>query len=210
MSLGNSNKKIAVLILAAGESTRMGQIKQLLPWGTTTLLGNAIHNANASMACEVFVVLGAKAQKIKEEVAVEGVVFVENQDWRSGMGTSIVCGIRSLTKQQKTYDGALIMLCDQPLINTLYLNALIDTFIHKEKGIVATRYRNSEGVPAIFGQSYFPELMELNKDYGAKDILKQHKDDVFSLGSHGKAMDIDTMDDYNRLIRMDPKEKPKS
>jgi molybdenum cofactor cytidylyltransferase len=118
-------KNIAILILAAGASSRMGRTKQLLPWQDTTLLGSAIRTARDSNAKSVAVVLGANAESIRGRVNVgRGVKtdadFVENTAWETGLGSSIACGTEFLIEKKIVYDGILIMLADQPLIDTEY------------------------------------------------------------------------------------------
>ncbi len=192
------NNPIATLIMAAGASTRMGRIKQLLPWRNTTLLGNAIRNAKAVAQGEVIVVLGSNAVTIQEKIEEEHVVVIKNENWKLGLGASIACGIQAL---QKKNTAVVIMLADQPLVDSNFLNTLIDSFSKTGKGIVATSYGNRTGVPAIFDKAYFTELEKLSGEYGAKDVLKRYKNEVLSFDPKGKARDVDTIDDYNLLIK---------
>ncbi|WP_430966835.1 nucleotidyltransferase family protein [Spongiimicrobium sp. 2-473A-2-J] len=190
--------QIAVLVLAAGASTRMGgALKQLLPWKDTTLLGHAISQAKASKADDVFIVLGAQASKLRSQFGQNGTTLVENEQWASGMGTSIACGVAYLTSHKKDWDGVLVMLCDQPLVDTAYLNTLIDTFT--ANGIVATDYGGRRGVPALFSKTFFQELALLKEDYGAREVLLRHREDVIVLNGVGKTADVDTPEDYKNL-----------
>ncbi len=191
---------IAVLILAAGASSRMGRIKQLLPWKKTTLLGNAIESAQDLENPDIFVVLGAHVDKIKENSVVKNIVCIDHTDWEKGLGSSIAFGIRHIVATRGDYHGILIMLCDQPLIDSIYLNVMVDTLKKNTKGIVATAYGNRVGVPAIFDKKYFPELMELNEDKGAKSIIGKHKYDVSTIRPDGKEIDLDNLEDYKNLI----------
>lgn len=191
---------IAIVILAAGASTRMeGGIKQLLPWRNTTLLGNAIQNGTASTADDVITVLGAHSKMIRDRIKENGFSFIENRNWQSGLGNSIAFGVRHFLDTNNLYDGILIMLADQPLIDVNYLNDMMTAFQDSEKGIVATDYGNRRGVPAIFGTAYFSELCKLNTDYGAKDILKRYNHDVLPIHPDGKEVDVDTVSDYHKL-----------
>jgi molybdenum cofactor cytidylyltransferase len=107
--------KVAILILAAGNSSRMeDKIKQLLPWRQTTLLGHAIHEAKKLKAQAVYVVLGANAEIIKPTISEEDVLILEYKYWKQGIGTSIAFGVQQLVKENK-YDAVLIQLADQPL-----------------------------------------------------------------------------------------------
>ncbi|MGS0528175.1 nucleotidyltransferase family protein [Zobellia nedashkovskayae] len=103
--------RIAILILAAGASTRMGQPKQLLPWKDTTLLGHAIQTVKSTDAIEVVTVLGANAKLIQSQIKEE-VIFIQNTDWQSGLGGSIACGTEWLLQSNIEFDGILITLAD--------------------------------------------------------------------------------------------------
>ncbi|MCG2460357.1 nucleotidyltransferase family protein [Flavobacteriaceae bacterium F89] len=194
-------ENIAILILAAGASMRMGRAKQLLPWGKTTLLEHSIAMAIGTNAEQITVVLGANANTIKLAVPMNGISHIVNPNWESGLGSSLACGMQLLTKWKSTHDGILIMLCDQPLMDTGFLNSLIEQFKGGQKGIVATRYGERAGVPAIFSTRYFSELATLHKDFGAKNLLDQNKSDVLSIDPQGKAIDVDTFEDYQKLAR---------
>lgn len=194
------SNKIAAVLLAAGGSVRMQSTKQSLPWGNTTLLGNAIRSARESLATEIFVVLGANADKIKEQHSDSVIQWIKNEDWKKGMGTSITSAIKHILNNPNSFDAILIMLCDQPLIDSAYLNQIIDTFKNSDKGIIATAYKHRSGVPALFDKKYFSELEKLNKDYGAKDLIFKYSDDVLTIDPKGKELDLDTMEDYNKLV----------
>ena len=117
--------KIATLILAAGESKRMNGVKQLLPWKDSTLLGHAITQSLQTSTNEVYVVLGANMDKILNEVDTRKVNIIINDDWSLGMGTSIAAVIRFFRSNQLDFDGILIRLIDQPLLDVKYYNILI-------------------------------------------------------------------------------------
>ncbi len=199
--MATEETSIAILILAAGASSRMGRPKQLLAWNDTTLLGNAIQNAIASQAKQVVVVVGAKGNVVGAEAVKKGVVSVHNPHWEQGMGSSIVCGLKYLQTQKVQYDGVLILLADQPLIDTPYVNEMIRSFHDQAVGIVATRYEKKAGVPALFGSSYFEKLTLLNQEQGAKSLLKKHREDIFLLDAGIGISDIDTPEDYEGLRR---------
>src|SRR5690606_16911655 len=165
------------MILAAGASSRMQQCKQLLPWGNTTLLGNSITMAKTTKAGYILAVLGANADKITKKTDLAGIDHIINPSWESGLGGSLALGASFLLERGKSFDGILIMLCDQPLIDTVYLNLLISRFKEGKKNIIATQYGNGTGVPAIFRSTYFSDLLGLNKDVGAKKLLAKYNGD---------------------------------
>lgn len=190
---------ISILILAAGASTRMGEkVKQLLPWGTSTLIENAVDTAK-QVADSVFVVLGANKEEIKKAIALD-VETIYNPNWQSGMGSSISIGVQNILKLNLDQKGLLIMLADQPLIDTSYLNELKKEFDQGNFKIVATSYENRLGVPAVFHQSIIPELVNLNEEYGARHIIKKYHTDIKAVFPNGKELDIDTPKNYSQLI----------
>ncbi len=198
MTVEKSN--IAILILAAGASKRMGErVKQLLPWNNTTLLENALTHAKESKAEDVFVVLGANEEFIKKQTQLPDEICIYNANWSSGMGSSIVAGVQHLQSLPKEYDGVLVMLADQPLVDSAYLDEVLTTLGKTRATITATGYENGLGVPAMFDKSHFPELLKLTKDYGARDIINASNIKIMNPG--GKEMDIDTWQDYQELIK---------
>ena len=195
-----SSNNIAILILAAGASSRMGKItKQLLPWENTTLLGKTIRTAKACTADSITLVVGAKATSIRKSVSQENIQIIENTEWKSGLGSSIACGTKFLLKTNPLINAILVVLADQPLIDSLYLNKVITTFNSEGKG-VATAYKNKAGVPALFPKAYFEKLVTLHDDFGAKGIINDIKESFAVLQPGYKTIDIDTKSDYENLI----------
>lgn len=191
---------IAILLLAAGESSRMGEhTKQILPWKGTTLLGNALEQMKSSIAMAKYVVLGAFSEKIMAEVNLDDITIIKNSNWHNGLGSSIAAGLNHFLTKPQDHDAVLIMLADQPLIDTNYLNKMMGNWIKNSSKIVTTQYKNRSGVPAIFGKEYFPELQKLNKDFGAKDIIASHKNLILALNPEGKEVDIDSWESYESL-----------
>ena len=194
-------ENIAVVILAAGESSRMQQAKQLLPWGTSTLLGKAIMEAKQSNSERVYVVLGAKAETIQMQFNSTDVTWVLNKNWKKGMGSSISCAINYLIHLKTDYDGILIMLCDQPLIDADYINKIISTFKRSNKGIVATAYKHSNGVPVLFDKKYLEDLSKLEGNIGAKAIIGANSNSVIAINPNGKEKDLDTLEEYQKALK---------
>ncbi|MBT8305747.1 MAG: nucleotidyltransferase family protein [Maribacter sp.] len=194
-------RNIALVILAAGASSRMQQPKQLLAWGRSTLLGNAINMALDSHADDVYVVLGNKSEMIKEHCSTSNVHWLYNKNWKRGMGSSISCAINHILGSKKRYTGILITLCDQPLIDSEYLNEMIDTLINGDRGIVATAYNNRSGVPVLFHNTYFDKLSKLDNDFGAKKIIAANLQDVFAIDPKGKEKDLDTAEEYQTALK---------
>jgi len=194
-------QNIAVVILAAGESSRMRQAKQLLPWGKSTLLGNAIKEAVQSNSEKVYVVLGAKAETIQMQFNATEATWILNKNWKKGMGSSISCAINYILQSNMNYDGILMMLCDQPLIDADYINKMISTFERSNKGIVATAYKHSEGVPVLFDKKYLEDLSNLEGSIGAKQIIADNSKSVVAINPNGKEKDLDTMEAYKQALK---------
>ena len=195
----------AILILAAGSSSRMKRSKQLLPWNNTTLLGAIIEQSLASNFENVFVVLGANSDEIKSKVNFTAVELIENKNWEKGIGNSISCGVTYIQQNFKTINSVLITLADQPFLTASYFNQLRKTYITSEKRIVATKINNRIGVPAIFNSFYFEELKKLDEDRGAKQLISNFKNDVESVISEIDFTDVDTFKGYNSLLNNNSK-----
>lgn len=194
--------KLAVLLLAAGSSSRMGVPKQLLKWNNTTLLQHTINTVKQIKQDEVALVLGANFENIKSKIDTTELTVIYNENWEKGLGNSIACGINQIIKSVQQIDNVLIMLADQPLIDSNYLNEMIETQLLNPDKIICTSYQNKRlGVPAIFNKIYFKELSELNHDKGAKDLLNKNSDNILFLDGTYVISDIDTMEDYEALYK---------
>jgi molybdenum cofactor cytidylyltransferase len=189
----------SIIILAAGESSRLGKPKQNLLYQGKTLLQHTLTTAVNSGCQPIILVLGANNESIVSLIDETRVKIVYNADWQEGMSSSIRIGITELQKTNYT-DSAIIMLCDQPFVDA----ALIDKIQHQhsqtQKGIIACAYNNTLGVPVLFAQKYFAELLLLKGNEGAKKLLGIYADDISSVDFPKGAVDIDTMEDYESLV----------
>lgn len=202
----DDTRHIAILILAAGNSSRMGErIKQVLPWKNNTLLGNAVEQAVTSIANTIYVVLGAYEEVIKTKVNLEEAVTIQNTNWENGLGNSITAGMEHFSAKSLSYDAVLIMLADQPLIDSNYLNKMMEHWKSNPNKLITTQYKSRSGVPAIFGKEHFERLKSLNKDFGAKDIIASHKDAILALNPEGKEIDIDSWETYQEVCNQQNK-----
>ncbi|MEK6649673.1 MAG: nucleotidyltransferase family protein [Bacteroidota bacterium] len=186
-----------VLLLAAGASARLGRPKQLLPFHGSTLVRYLAEQALASNAHHVRVVVGAHQDIVRDQLSDLIVTVVEHKHWTGGLSTSILAGLATLPS---TADGVILMLGDQPRVTADHLNALIEKQHESGKGLVASRYQNSPGVPALFTRRYFPDLMNLRGDTDAKVVLLLRAEDVALVDLPGGEVDIDTDDDWRRLM----------
>jgi molybdenum cofactor cytidylyltransferase len=149
----------------------------------------------------VIVVVGAnQAVVITPELSNASITIVHNPDWQQGMASSVSAGIKRLIAEHPTVQNVLLMLCDQPFVDTVLLQKLIDIKQANNDHIIASAYQNTVGAPVLFDRKYIPELMTLKGQEGAKKLLNKYKDEVISVPFEQGAIDIDTPEDYKRLL----------
>ena len=201
--IADNNVKVnscAIIILAAGSSSRMGRPKQLLPYNGKSLLEHTVDTANDTDANPVIVVLGANATMLDKEINEKKVHITENTEWGEGMASSVRCGIKTLMQIAPYSDAAIIMVCDQPFVSPALLNELIAAQKNTGKAIVTSQYNNAIGPPALFHKTVFPGLLELKGDAGARKIIEKRKTDVATVSFDKGEIDIDTEADYKALL----------
>ena len=189
-----------IIILAAGSSSRLGKPKQNLVFKGKTLLQRAIETAIASVCEPVIVVLGANADVIESAIKNYDINIIHNPDWAEGMSSSIRAGISALLKIEPNIQSVILMLCDQPFTNTYLLNHLI--MANEESGIAVCTYNNTIGPPVLFDAVYFNELLLLKGAEGAKKVIHKYPDKVVEIVFPHGSIDIDTMEDFEKLNRL--------
>ena len=194
-------KAIGVIILAAGGSSRLGRPKQLLEYRGKPLICHAVETAIDASLGSVIVVLGSNADAVSSAVGGFPISIVLNEDWQIGISSSIKCGLTHALEIQPDMSAAVLMLSDQPFVRGDDLIALAERFRSNNSLIVASEYGGSFGVPALFGREVFGDLMNLSGDAGAKSIIKHHLDKVSMIELPGASVDIDSLDDYENLVR---------
>ncbi len=191
---------VAAIVLAAGASRRLGQPKQLLVYGGETLLERAVRLASEAGAAPVLTVLGANFESIRAAVALDSASLAINNQWQRGISTSIHAGLDALDAAALHVAGTLILSCDQPLLTSGHLRALIATFAAQaEPSIVASAYAGGLGVPAVFPRAAFSHLRALRGDKGARALLLHPPCLLISLPLAGGEIDIDEPQDLTRL-----------
>ncbi|GAA4295560.1 nucleotidyltransferase family protein [Nibribacter koreensis] len=194
---------IAIIILAAGSSSRMGHPKQQLSYQGKTLVQHVAEIALGSKADQVLVVLGANSEQIIPEIAHLPIKYINNLNWEEGMAASIKAGLHVLQKFHPVSTNALFLLCDQPLITADLLNAMMQAKDQTDKGIIACAYAETVGAPVLFDARYFTELNQLQGQEGAKKVLLKHMNQVHAIPFPAAALDIDTPEDYLTLQQME-------
>ncbi|WP_236673066.1 nucleotidyltransferase family protein [Flavobacterium tagetis] len=196
----NSQNKTGIIVLAAGNSSRLGRPKQLLKYKETTLLKNTILEALKVENSFVIVVTGSSHILIQKELNLSEIIFSFNPEWESGMSSSILKGISELLRLNPDCQQSIIAVCDQPYVTNSVFENLIDESKKTGKGIAASAYSETLGTPVLFHQKYFSELLELKGQEGAKKLIKKYIHDVVSVPFERGNIDIDTEEDYSKLI----------
>ena len=193
-------KKITLLVLAAGESSRLGTPKQLLEVNGQTLLNFQLEKWESSKISFTCVVLGAFVNDIKSHL--NGIKFVVANNWPKGMGASIATGISYLISINKIGDGVLIILCDQVQLDAYHIDKMIQIASDNLGKVVAAAYDNIVGVPALFPSRYVERLLNIDHSSGAGQLIKQlHKEgSVLTVEIPEAAIDIDTIEDYKKFL----------
>ncbi len=189
-----------IIILAAGNSSRLGEPKQLLPFRGKSLIRHICGSALEVSGDQVIVVTGSNAQLIERELEGLPCRFAFNPDWQEGMSASIKTGIHVLQSFNPQVKGCILAVSDQPFVSAGIFNALIQSFETEGKPIVASQYSGSLGTPAFFAASYFPALLQLTGAEGAKKLFNRYANDVSYYPFPQGSIDIDTREDYKRLI----------
>ncbi len=188
-------KNIAILVLAAGKSSRMNSIKQLEKINHKNLISITLDKVRYIFPDTIFCVLGANANKIKKEITTKNIEFISNTNFEKGLSSSIVAGIKYFEKNQFNFDGIFILLADQPALEISYLKSMITLYQDNEDKIIASNYGNKLGVPAIFPKKYFIDLLLIQGDKGAKEFINQRKKIVIYPKKNTNFFDIDTKED---------------
>lgn len=194
--------KIPVILLAAGSSTRMGRPKQLLPWGDKTLIEHQIENL-LSIGNPLIVVLGNDSEIVVPVLEKYNIEVVVNQNWATGLASSVTIGIDFVTKMSGGATGVMTALLDLPFITTQHYEKMLNVF---QPGtgqiIISTSADGWKGAPAIFDKCYFDELRLLKGDEGAKNIIRKHPFKTINIDCGICLKDIDTPKDYKKLSQL--------
>jgi len=202
----NRERKVGLILLAAGGSRRLGEPKQLLVYEGETLLRRAARTALASVCRQVVVVLGAHAEQMKAQVEDLPLKTVVNEMWSNGMASSIRAGMERLTTHDDTC-AMVVMLCDQPLVDAEIINKLVAAHRTTNALLVAAKYDGTHGVPALFDRRLYPALLALTGAEGAKTVILAQSAHLTEISVPTAAFDVDTLADYGRLIGIDDRRR---
>jgi molybdenum cofactor cytidylyltransferase len=190
--------KTGIIILAAGSSSRMGELKQLMMYKNKTFLQHIIGEAKTAFLYPVICVTGYQSDLISKNISGMEVSIVYNEKWYEGMGSGISAGIKQLVLSD--VDSVILAVSDQPYVSSDLFETMIAWKDQSGKGIVACSYGSTLGTPVLFRKEYFNWLKSMNGNQGAKSIVKSNLPDVCPVEFEKGSVDIDTIQDYEKLI----------
>ena len=193
---------IIAVVLSAGESSRMGRPKALLPIQGQKFIARIVRVIGQSRVGRTIVVLGHHADQLRGKIEHLPVEVVINPDYRSGQLSSLQVAIRHIRDDDRC-DGMPVHLVDHPFIDVALVDALIESFFETKKMIVVPSYKGKRGHPVIFSRELFGELLNAPLDQGAKAVVNAHRQETLEIEWHdeGITLDIDTPELYRQHVR---------
>jgi molybdenum cofactor cytidylyltransferase len=190
---------VAVIVLAAGSSTRLGQPKQVLRLSGRPLLERTLDVARSTMLTHRILVVGGFADDVLALVDTATFEIIYNPDYQTGQASSLRAGIAALPD---SVDGVVVLLGDQPLVQPWLVDDLATNFDPAQSVAVRPRYEDGPGNPILLGRSLFPELLQIEGDVGARGVLQRHRDRIMERDwtTQRAPRDVDSMDDYAALL----------
>jgi molybdenum cofactor cytidylyltransferase len=189
-------RRVTAVILAAGEAKRMGQTKQLLPWGDTTVLGQTIRQTKQSLVHEVWAVSGHRAEEVEDIATQENIYVLRNRQYASG---EMLLSLQMAVSQFPPHTAAvLVMLADQPMVEPETINQLLIAFWQGKGQLIAPAYKDKRGNPVLIGRSHFPQLLALPVGDAPRTLLQKHPVHLVPVTSDSILRDLDRPEDYER------------
>jgi molybdenum cofactor cytidylyltransferase len=196
---------IVAVVLSAGESSRMGRPKALLPVDGVRFIEKIVTALKSTRVAKIIAVLGHDADEMRRQIGDLPVTMVVNPNYKQGQLSSLVAAINSIqsSKDSASVDGILVHLVDHPYINPDLVNLMIDRFHETKKLIVVPRYQGRRGHPVIFSSALFAELLAAPLDQGAKTVVHAHRDETLEIDTEdeGVTIDIDTPEEYRQHVK---------
>lgn len=193
-----ARRSFAGVVLAAGSSARLGKPKQLIRIGGESLLRRTVRAALEAGCAPAIVVLGSEAERMRGELAGLAAIPVVNEGWAEGMGSSLRRGMEALGAGEAEPDGVVLLVCDQPGLTAEHLRGLMDRHVAEGKGITASGYGGKAGVPAVFSRELFAELLTVEGDRGAREVIRRHGGEVGVVEWPAGELDVDRPEDLER------------
>ena len=197
MTASKQPRELSAIVLAAGGSSRYGQCKQLVEINGASLIRLAVNRLLALFPPDrINVVVGANSQVVAQAVSDLPVNAVHNEHWQTGLASSLKAGINSLEPGCRA---VMITLCDQALVTEAHLRRLLDQWHADPSEITASGYAGTIGTPAVIPAEFYPQLLALEGDAGAKSILKSNAGRVRTVAMPEAEFDIDVPADLEKL-----------
>jgi len=195
---------IAAVVLSAGESSRMGRPKALLPINGATFIEKIVAALKQTTIGKLIVVLGHNPEELRRRIEPLGVEILVNPDYRRGQLSSLQVAVRYLEKLSDC-DAMLVHLVDHPYVDAKLVKLMIDRYYGDGKLVVVPCYRGKRGHPVILSRRLFGELLNAPLDQGAKAVVNAHRGDTLELDTEeiGITLDIDTPELYQRYVKGD-------
>jgi molybdenum cofactor cytidylyltransferase len=200
------HEPVAGILLGAGGSTRFGRPKQLLDWKGQPFIRAVAKTALEAGLASVIVVTGANAEQVELSVKELNVTVVTNEEWKSGQGSSIKAGIKSLSPSLLPESGewnagaAIFLLADQPQVTPSIIRALVEKHAEGLYPIVAPMVLDRRANPVLFDRVTFSDLLLLEGDVGGRAIFHKHRVEYLPWHDDRLLLDVDTPEMYQRLI----------
>ena len=195
---------IIAVVLSAGESSRMGRPKALLPIEGQNFIERIVGALKQSQAGGIVVVLGHDADVMRQQIDHLAVDIVVNREYKNGQLSSLQSAIRHIEKEDRC-DGMLVHLVDHPYLDRRLVDLMIRRFVETKKLIIVPRHQGKRGHPVIFSRDLFAELLSAPTDQGAKAVVNAHRAETLEIDTEdeGVALDIDTPELYRQHVKGD-------
>ena len=193
-------RELSAIVLAAGGSSRYGQCKQLVEINGSSLVRLAVGKLSALFSPDrISVVVGANSTDVAQAISDRPVRIVANEHWQQGLASSLRAGINSLEPNCR---GVMVTLCDQVLVTEDHLRRLAGLWLDNPSEIVASGYAGTLGTPAVIPAEFYPQLLVLEGDSGAKSVLKNNAERVTAIPIPEAEFDLDVPDDLEQLQQL--------
>lgn len=196
-----THRRVAGVLLAAGEARRLGRPKQLLEWQGETLITRAARTALDAGLDPVIAVIGSRAEMMRDALSALPAIVIENPRWPDGMSTSMQAGLSALPE---TVGAVVMLLVDQPRVEAHHLRAIVAAY---EAGhpIVSLAFQGRRGSPTLFDRSLFDALMQIRGDEGGRSVVRDnaHLLGLVEVEDERIMLDVDTLEDWQQAISHD-------
>jgi molybdenum cofactor cytidylyltransferase len=193
---------ISAVLLAAGESRRMGDFKQLLPFGGKTFVECCAENLLKSSIGELIIVTGHRESEVRSAIGNRTVRFIHNAEYRAGMASAIKRGVRGVSENARAF---IIALVDQPQVGANVIDRLIETYEQSYPLVVVPSYDGKTGHPILFDLSLRAEILGMDSEQGLRQVVRAHAERIRSVevSTAGILEDCDLPEDYERMMKVE-------